>query len=118
MQDVRRLLATVDLSRLVSIAVLAKILPQLVRFRTCGARSHPDENVAQLIILLVTHFEHLMEVNFNEGSFYRRDGHDDVEALKEQQVQLTKMLRSTPKLCDPDRSSIERDRYVDLKIRL
>lgn len=108
----------IDLSRLVDIDVLAKSLPQLALFRARGTGSHPNEAFPQLIILLVTHFEHLVELIFNEGSTYRRDGYNGVRALREQKARVNEMLRSTPKLRDPDRSSIDWNGYVELKIRL
>ena len=33
-----------------------------------------DENLAELIISLVTYFEELVEIIINKGSTYRRDG--------------------------------------------
>ncbi|CAF2095168.1 unnamed protein product, partial [Rotaria magnacalcarata] len=72
---------SISLPKLIDISILSKYFPRLVSLWTSRCGLHPDENLAELIISLVTYFEQLVEIIINKGSSYRRDGFHGLDKL-------------------------------------
>ncbi|CAF1036735.1 unnamed protein product [Rotaria magnacalcarata] len=109
---------SISLPKLIDISILSKYFPRLVSLWTSRCGLHPDENLAELIISLVTYFEQLVEIIINKGSSYRRDGFHGLDKLLVQQKCVNNLLRNTPKLRDTNRTNIVWNNYTQLKIWL
>ena len=66
----------------------------------------------------VTHFEQLGALHFNGGTIYSREGYPLAKSLLKQKAQVSELLRNTPKFCEPDRSHIDWNEYIQLTISL
>ncbi|CAF4779974.1 unnamed protein product, partial [Rotaria sp. Silwood1] len=108
----------ISLPKLIEISILSKSFPRLVSLWTSRCGLHPDENLAELIISLVTYFEELVEIIINKGSTYRRDGVQDRNILLVQQKSINNLLRNTPKFRDSNRTNIVWNNYTQMKIWL
>ncbi|CAF3941139.1 unnamed protein product [Rotaria sp. Silwood1] len=108
----------ISLPKLIEIFILSKSFPRLVSLWTSRCGLHPDENLAELIISLVTYFEELVEIIINKGSTYRRDGVQDRNILLVQQKSINNLLRNTPKFRDSNRTNIVWNNYTQMKIWL
>jgi hypothetical protein len=108
----------ISLPKLIDISILSKSFPRLVSLSTNRCGLHPDENLAELIISFVTHFEELVEIIINKGSTYRRDGVLGLDILLAQQKCIDNLLRNTPKFRDSNRTNIVWNNYTQLKIWL
>jgi hypothetical protein len=97
--------------------MLSKSLPQLISLWTSGVNLHLDENLAKLIILIVTHFEDLVEVIINKNSRYRNE-REGFNMLFSEQKCIENILRNSTKLCDPNRTNIFWTYYPELRIWL
>ncbi|CAM4850073.1 unnamed protein product, partial [Rotaria magnacalcarata] len=86
---------SISLPKLIDISILSKYFPRLVSLWTSRCGLHPDENLAELIISLVTYFEQLVEIIINKGSSYRRDGFHGLDKLlgPKKQQELSTMRR-------------------------
>jgi hypothetical protein len=82
----------ISLPKLINISILSKSFPRLVSLWTSRCGLHPDENLAELIISLVTYFEELVEIIINKGSTYRRDGVRGRDILLIQQKSINNWL--------------------------
>ncbi|CAF4789804.1 unnamed protein product, partial [Rotaria sp. Silwood1] len=102
----------ISLPKLIEISILSKSFPRLVSLWTSRCGLHPDENLAELIISLVTYFEELVEIIINKGSTYRRDGVQDRNILLVQQKSINNLLRNTPKFRDSNRTNIVWNNYT------
>ncbi|CAF4198862.1 unnamed protein product [Rotaria sp. Silwood2] len=108
----------INLSELTDISLLSKLFPKLISFWTSGWNIPLDKNFAELIILIVTHFEKLAEIIINKDSHYRHLGIHGHDLLSTQQRYVENLLRSYHKLHDPNRTSILWTNFPDLRIWL
>jgi hypothetical protein len=98
---------------LIDISILSKSLPRLISLWTSGFELYPDENLAKLIISIVTHFEELVEVTINKGSHFRH-----CEISFAQQKIVENLLRNTNMFRNPNRTNIFWTHFTELQIWL
>ena len=100
------------------ISLLSKLFPKLISFWTSGWNIPLGENFAKLVILIVSHFEKLVEIIINKDSYYRHSNIHGYDLLSTQQHYVENLLRSIHKLHDPNRTSILWTNFPDLRIWL
>lgn len=85
---------------------MAKSFPRLTSLWTSGYYLYPNNNVASLILSVVTHFNELIQVIINKdiGSAYAMNLNR--EALLTQNEYIKKSLRNTDKLRDLNRTKV------------